>query len=68
MAGLQQNGPSGGMITRSREHVGVSDALNDLPLRETSCPNGNKGDGGKGKSGDEPTDAIATQSSPAQNW
>ena len=30
--GLQQNGPSGGMITRSREYVGVSDALDDLPL------------------------------------
>ena len=30
--GLQQNGPSGGMVTRSREDVGVSDALDDLPL------------------------------------
>ena len=30
--GLQQNGPSGGMITRSREDIGVSDALDDLPL------------------------------------
>jgi hypothetical protein len=30
--GLQQNGLSGGMVTRSREYIGVSDALDDLPL------------------------------------
>lgn len=30
--GVQQNGLSGGVVTRSREYVGVSDALDDLPL------------------------------------
>lgn len=30
---LQQNGLSSGIVTRSRECIGVSDALDDLPLR-----------------------------------
>ena len=30
--GLQQNGLSGRMVTRSREYIGVSDALDNLPL------------------------------------